>query len=44
MDIHNRRIRGSIQTRNERLLNKYEEKLGVELPDNPDEWKGEDVI
>ncbi|MFC5051854.1 sulfatase [Rubritalea spongiae] len=30
-----------IQTRNERLLKKYCEKLGVELPENPSEWKGE---
>ncbi|MCM2371264.1 sulfatase-like hydrolase/transferase [Aporhodopirellula aestuarii] len=30
-----------IHTRNERLLNKYVKKLGVELPDNPQEWKSE---
>ncbi|MEN8863790.1 MAG: sulfatase [Lentimonas sp.] len=30
-----------IHTRSERLLKKYVDKLGVELPDNPQEWKGE---
>ena len=30
-----------VHTRNERLLNKYCEKLGVERPENPEEWKGE---
>jgi uncharacterized sulfatase len=30
-----------IHTRSERLLKKYCEKLGVELPENPQEWKGE---
>ncbi len=29
-----------IHTRSEQLLNKYVEKLGVELPDNPKVWKG----
>jgi uncharacterized sulfatase len=29
-----------IQTRTERLLEKYCEKLGVELPENPNEWSG----
>lgn len=30
-----------IHTRSEALLKKYCEKLGVELPENPNEWKGE---
>ncbi|WP_018970899.1 sulfatase [Rubritalea marina] len=30
-----------IQTRNERLLKKYCKKLGVELPQKPNEWNGE---
>ncbi|WPJ96206.1 sulfatase [Coraliomargarita algicola] len=30
-----------IQTRNEALLQKYVKKLGVELPENPNEWSGE---
>lgn len=30
-----------IHTRSEQLLNKYVKKLGVELPENPNEWKGE---
>lgn len=30
-----------IHTRNERLLKKYCDKLGVELPEKPEEWKGE---
>lgn len=30
-----------IHTRSERLLKKYCDKLGVELPKNPQEWKGE---
>ncbi|MDF7824630.1 sulfatase-like hydrolase/transferase [Pontiellaceae bacterium B12227] len=30
-----------IHTRNERLLDKYCKKLGVERPENPKEWKGE---
>jgi uncharacterized sulfatase len=30
-----------IHTRSEQLLNKYVKKLGVELPDNPQEWHGE---
>lgn len=30
-----------IHTRSERLLKKYCEKLGVELPENPEDWKGE---
>jgi uncharacterized sulfatase len=30
-----------VQTRNERLLKKYCAKLGVKLPKNPKEWKGE---
>ncbi len=30
-----------IQTRSERLLDKYCKKLGVERPENPQEWKGE---
>jgi arylsulfatase A-like enzyme len=30
-----------IHTRNERLLKKYCDKLGVDLPENPEEWKGE---
>lgn len=29
-----------IQTRNKALLDKYCKKLNVELPENPDEWKG----
>jgi arylsulfatase A-like enzyme len=30
-----------VQTRSERLLKKYCDKLGVKLPKNPKEWKGE---
>jgi arylsulfatase A-like enzyme len=30
-----------IHTRSEALLQKYVKKLGVELPENPNEWKGE---
>jgi arylsulfatase A-like enzyme len=30
-----------IHTRSERLLKKYRDKLGVELPENPEEWHGE---
>jgi uncharacterized sulfatase len=30
-----------IQTRNRKLLDKYCKKLGVELPENPQEWQGE---
>ncbi len=30
-----------IHTRSEELLQKYVKKLGVELPENPNEWKGE---
>ena len=30
-----------IHTRSEELLQKYVDKLGVELPENPNEWKGE---
>lgn len=30
-----------IHTRSEELLKKYVDKLGVELPENPQEWKGE---
>jgi len=30
-----------IHTRSERLLKKYCDKLGVELPGNPEEWEGE---
>lgn len=30
-----------IQTRSKALLDKYVKKLGVELPANPEEWKGE---
>ncbi|MDF7808622.1 sulfatase [Pontiellaceae bacterium B12219] len=34
-------VHSPIQTRNERLLDKYCKKLGVERPENPNEWKGE---
>jgi arylsulfatase A-like enzyme len=34
-------VHAPIHTRSERLLKKYCDKLGVELPDNPQEWKGE---
>ncbi|WPJ95685.1 sulfatase [Coraliomargarita algicola] len=34
-------VHAPIHTRSERLLKKYVEKLGVELPKNPQEWKGE---
>jgi uncharacterized sulfatase len=34
-------VHSPIHTRNERLLDKYCEKLGVERPENPGEWKGE---
>jgi uncharacterized sulfatase len=34
-------VHAPIHTRSERLLKKYCEKLGVELPENPNEWKGE---
>jgi len=34
-------VHAPIHTRSERLLNKYCEKLGVERPGNPQEWKGE---
>jgi len=34
-------VHAPIHTRSERLLNKYCEKLGVERPENPQEWKGE---
>ena len=34
-------VHAPIHTRSERLLKKYVEKLGVELPENPKEWKGE---
>ena len=34
-------VHAPIHTRSERLLKKYCEKLGVDLPENPQEWKGE---
>lgn len=34
-------VHAPIHTRSERLLQKYVKKLGVELPENPQEWKGE---
>ncbi|MEP4077263.1 sulfatase [Haloferula sp.] len=34
-------VHAPIHTRSERLLKKYCKKLGVELPENPQEWKGE---
>ncbi|MDF7799848.1 sulfatase [Pontiellaceae bacterium B1224] len=34
-------VHSPIHTRNERLLDKYCKKLGVERPENPEEWKGE---
>lgn len=34
-------VHAPIHTRSERLLNKYVKKMGVELPENPQEWKGE---
>ncbi|MBK1855499.1 sulfatase [Verrucomicrobiaceae bacterium 5K15] len=34
-------VHAPIHTRSEKLLKKYVKKLGVELPENPQEWKGE---
>ena len=34
-------VHAPIHTRSEQLLKKYCDKLGVELPENPEEWKGE---
>jgi len=34
-------VHAPIHTRSQALLDKYVRKLGVELPDNPQEWKGE---
>ncbi|MGZ0655739.1 sulfatase [Coraliomargarita sp. W4R72] len=34
-------VHAPIHTRSEELLQKYVKKLGVELPENPAEWKGE---
>ena len=36
-----RLVHAPIHTRSERLLQKYVKKLGVELPENPNEWKSE---
>lgn len=34
-------VHAPIHTRSERLLKKYCDKLGVQLPENPQQWKGE---